>query len=136
MALFQIEHDIETISALCARVAASSGAGPARRRLWVHADAPAAAHFVGLAFAFANIVARMQDMYPAITPADVEIEYRNVGLGYAGDPHGPDVAPLVTVRLKDMKFTPITFLLFGGEIDMPDFRAALTLEDGSGNYSN
>lgn len=86
--------------------------------------------------AFANIVERMQWMYPAITPADVEIEYRNVGLGYAGDPNGPDVAPLVTVHLKDMTFKPITLLLFGGDIEMPDFRAALTLEDGSGNYSN
>ena len=88
------------------------------------------------ATAFANIVERMQWMYPAIAPADVEIEYRNVGLGYAGDPNGPDVAPLVTVRLIDMEFEPFTFLLFGGNIDMPDFRAALTLEDGSGTYSN
>lgn len=86
--------------------------------------------------AFANIVERMQWMYPAITPADVEIEYRNVGLGYAGDPNGPDVAPLVTVTLNGMEFEPITLLLFGGAIGMPDFRAALTLEDGSGNYSN
>ena len=88
------------------------------------------------ATAFANIVNRMDAMYPPITPANVTVEYRNVGLGYAGDPNGPDVAPLVTVRLTGMSFQPITFVLFGADIDMPDFRAALTLEDGVGTVSN
>lgn len=86
--------------------------------------------------AFANIVARMAAMYPPITAGNVSVQYRNVGLGYAGDPNGPDVAPLVTVRLTGLQFTPITFMLFGGNITMPDFRAALTLEDGSGQVSN
>lgn len=86
--------------------------------------------------AFAAIVARMAAMYPPITAQNVTVEYRNVGLGYAGDPNGPDVAPLVTVRLTGLAFQPITFVLFGGDIAMPDFRAALTLEDGSGNVSN
>lgn len=88
------------------------------------------------ATAFGNIVARMSAMYPPITDSNVEVEYRNVGLGYAGDPNGPDVAPLVTVRLTDLAFQPITFVLFGGDMAMPDFRAALTLEDGSGTVSN
>ena len=88
------------------------------------------------AAAFANIVARMNAMYPPITGANVSVEYRNVGLGYAGDPNGPDVAPLVTVRLTDMSFQPITFVLFGADMPMPDFRAALTLEDGVGTVSN
>lgn len=88
------------------------------------------------AAAFDAIVARMSAMYPPITDTNVEVEYRNVGLGYAGDPNGPDVAPLVTVRLTGLVFQPITFVLFGGTINMPDFRAALTLEDGSGTVSN
>lgn len=86
--------------------------------------------------AFTNIVERMRAMYPPIAAENVEIEYRHVGLGYAGDPNGPDVAPLVTIRLKDMTFQPITTMLFGGAMAMPDFQSALTLEDGQGTVSN
>lgn len=85
------------------------------------------------ATAFTRIVQRMQEMYPRILPANVQVEYRNVGLGYAGDPYGPDVAPLVTVRLTGMQFQPFTTMVFGANLPMPDFRAALTLEDGSNN---
>ncbi len=88
------------------------------------------------AAAFTNLVTRMSNMYAPIQAANVEVEYRNVGLGYAGDPNGPDVAPLVTVSLKDLEFQPITTLLFNVALDMPDFRAALTLEDGAGSQSN
>lgn len=88
------------------------------------------------AAAFDAIVEAMNDMYPAITDANVRVEYRNIGLGYAGDPNGPDVAPLVTVRLTGLTFEPITLMLFGADIVMPDFRAALTLEDGSGTVAN
>jgi hypothetical protein len=83
--------------------------------------------------AFNRIVERMRVMYPMIQPANVILEYRNVGLGYAGDPYGPDVAPLVTVRLTGMQFQPLTTLIFGGALTMPAFQAALTLEDGSNN---
>jgi hypothetical protein len=83
--------------------------------------------------AFANIVERMKIMYPPINGNNVTIEYRNVGLGFAGDPNGPDVAPLVTVRLTGMTFQPLTTMMFGANFGMPDFRAALTLEDGSNN---
>jgi len=87
--------------------------------------------------AFTNIVNRMADMYPAITADNVKVEYQNVGLGFSGNPDGPDVAPLVTVRLTGMEFTPITTLLFGApSFSMPDIRAALTLEDGSGSVAN
>lgn len=88
------------------------------------------------AAAFDAIVARMKQMYPPITDANVRVDYRNVGLGYAGDPNGPDVAPLVTVRLTQLEFRPITLMLFRGNFNMPDFRAALTLEDGSGTVAN
>lgn len=86
--------------------------------------------------AFQNIVDRMALMYPEITDQDVTIEYRNVGLGFAGDPNGPDVAPLVTARLRNLTFRPIISMFFGGTIAMPDFAAALTLEDGEGTVSN
>lgn len=89
------------------------------------------------ATAFSNIVDRMQAVMPEIDDDEVLIDYSNSGLGYAGDPNGPDIAPLVTVRLDDMDpFQPGTLLLFGATIDLPDFRAALTLEDGTGAISN
>jgi TadE-like protein len=86
--------------------------------------------------AFTNVVRRMALMYPPIGPTNVQVEYRNVGLGYAGDPNGPDVAPLVTVRLQGLTFQPITCMVFACSVTMPDFRASLTLEDGTGTYSN
>ena len=86
--------------------------------------------------AFDNIVTRMKVFLPDLTAANVAIDYTNSGLGFSGDPNGADVAPLVTVRIVNMKFQPLTLLLFGAAFDMPEFRAALTLEDGSGNKSN
>jgi hypothetical protein len=74
-------------------------------------------------------------MYPSITAANVEVEYKNVGLGYSGDPNGPDVAPLVTVRLTGLTFQPITSLLLAS-FTMPDFATSLTGEDLSGTASN
>lgn len=81
--------------------------------------------------AFGNIVQRVAFFLPAAGAANVEIEYRNVGLGYAGDPNGPDVSPLVTVRLKGLQFQPILFQFFGGSVVLPDFESSLTGEDMS-----
>lgn len=86
--------------------------------------------------AFSNLVTRMSQMYPPIGAANVQVQYKNVGLGFAGDPDNPDVSPLVTVSLTGLRFRPITCLVFACSINMPDFRASLTLEDGSGNVSN
>ena len=88
------------------------------------------------AVAFQNIVNRMAAIYPAVTANNVIVEYKNVGLGYAGDPNGPDVAPLITVRLTGLNFHPVTCLMLACSIAMPDFRAALTAEDLSGSESN
>ena len=66
----------------------------------------------------------MAAMYPAITPANVEVEYKNVGLGFAGNPDGPDVSALVTVRMRadnPLVFRPITCFVFLCSIDMPRF---------------
>jgi Flp pilus assembly protein TadG len=86
--------------------------------------------------AFNNIVARMALIYPTITASNVEVDYKNVGLGFAGNPDGPDVSPLVTVKLKNLTFHPITCLVFACSISMPSFSSALTLEDASGSVSN
>ena len=88
------------------------------------------------AAAFDAIVARVRYFYGPVTDANVRVEYRNVGLGYAGDPNGPDVAPLVTVRLTGMSFRPLSTMMLGRTVTMPDFRASLTLEDGSGTRAN
>lgn len=88
------------------------------------------------AAAFNNIVARTRAFMPEIQPANVIVEYDNSGIGYAGDPNAPDVAALVTVRLTGLTFQPITFYAFGGSLPMPSFRAALTMEDGSGTAAN
>lgn len=87
------------------------------------------------AAAFNRLLGRMQDFMPEILPANLVIEYRGSGLGYAGDPNGMDIAPLVTVRLRNMTFTPF-FLLGGIDIDLPDFSYTLTMEDGQGTGSN
>jgi TadE-like protein len=86
--------------------------------------------------AFTNIVNRMALMYPPIGPTNVRIEYKNVGLGFAGDPDGPDVSTLVTVKLTGLVFHPVSCLVFACSVNMPDFRASLTLEDASGSVSN
>ena len=74
-------------------------------------------------------------MYPKIASSNETVNYNNVGLGFAGDPDGPDVSTLVTVALTGLEFRPITCLVLC-TINMPSFRAALTLEDASGSKSN
>lgn len=88
--------------------------------------------------AFNRIVTRMQYMKPDILASNVLIEYRGSGLGFAGDPNGMEVAPIVTVRLTGLQFKSSASPLFGGQlgIPMPDFRTSLTAEDESGSQSN
>ena len=85
------------------------------------------------AAAFAGIVAAMRAYDRRIQTANVIVEYRHVGLGLAGNPAGPDLDPVVTVRLRDLRFE---FLAIGflqlPAITLPDFRASLTAEDGRG----
>lgn len=83
-----------------------------------------------------NLMAtRMRYMKPDIADSNIQVEYRGSGLGFAGDPNGMEVAPLVTVRLSGLQFRPITTLLFV-TFTMPDFRTSLTAEDQSGVQSN
>ena len=85
--------------------------------------------------AFTNVVNRMQQLKPDITPANVEIIYRGSGLGYAGDPTGMAMSPLVTVQLKNMQFQPLTSLMLAS-ITLPSFTSTLTAEDSVGIASN
>ncbi len=80
--------------------------------------------------AFADLVHRMQRVYGGIGPENVVIEYRHIGLGFAGNPLGPDIDPAVTVKLRGLIFDLITPGLSGlVSIPMPDFAATLTGED-------
>lgn len=85
---------------------------------------------------FANLAGRMRAIYPAVQDANIRVEYRGSGLGYAGDPNGPDAAPLITVRLVNMQYTPVTLSPLGTTVNLPDFAYSLTSEDASGTASN
>lgn len=82
--------------------------------------------------AFRAIVDRMKLMYEPIDYADVEVRYDPSGLGFAGDPNGADVAPIVTVAIKDnaLEYRPITAFLLAS-ISFPSVATSLTVEDAS-----
>ncbi|AMK18455.1 TadE family protein [Sphingobium sp. MI1205] len=84
---------------------------------------------------FMRIYDRMHAFMPDLNPDNVRILYKPSGLGFAGNPNGADASPLITVELTGMAFQPTLFQLFGGEIDLPDFSTALTMESGQ-TYSD
>ena len=86
--------------------------------------------------AFSSIADRMRQFKSNIDDGDITIDYDWSGLGYAGDPNGPDVAPFVTVRVAGLQFQPVTTLLFGAQVDLPDARYTLTAEDSEGAFAN
>jgi hypothetical protein len=87
--------------------------------------------------AFNRVLFQMQQYDPDITANKIRIKYEYSGLGYAGDPNGIQVQPLVTIQLTGMTFAPILFRFFSsGSISLPDFKSSLTLEDGSGTIAN
>jgi hypothetical protein len=85
--------------------------------------------------AFRRIVDRMKLFLPQLTYSNVSLEYSSSGLGYAGNPNGPDVSPLVTVKLTGLQFAPVTTLMLA-TLNMPPFTTSLTAEDLSGSQSN
>lgn len=85
---------------------------------------------------FTTMVNRMRQIWPAVQEGNVVVEYRGSGLGFAGDPNGMDISPLVTVRLQNMQFFPLSLFLFTGNLGMPDFSYTLPMEDGDGTSSN
>lgn len=86
--------------------------------------------------AFSNIYNRMRLFLPQLTDSNMQILYKPSGLGFAGDPNGQDASPIVTVQLTGVTFTPMLARLFGGQITLPSFSAALTMEDGQGTVAN
>ena len=84
---------------------------------------------------FNRIFQRMEFMKPGIAASNVTVTYRGAGLGFAGDPNGMEIAPLVTVELTGLQFRPL--VLFNAvAVNLPAFRTTLTAEDSSGSSSN
>lgn len=81
--------------------------------------------------AFDNVVARVNDLQPRADADNVIISYAWSGLGFAGDPNGPDVAPTITVSLTGLQFRPI-FLAGIFDFGLPAQSYSLTMEDGQG----
>lgn len=88
------------------------------------------------AASFTAIYDRMKLFLPEVGRQHVKVEYAPSGLGYAGDPTGPDIYPVVTIRLQGMAFKPITTQLFNLSMPMPDASFSLTMEDSVGTDSN
>lgn len=85
------------------------------------------------ATAFNNIVTEMQKHSADIQPANVQIEYRHIGMGLSGNPFGSDIAPMVTVKLQGMIFDFVVPGFSGlTSINLPEFKTTLTGEDNSG----
>lgn len=78
--------------------------------------------------AFQEIFERMDVIYPQLEPSNIVVTYEASGLGYAGNPYGPDVAPLITVGLRDVQFRPTSFLLLAA-VTLPAVESTLTSED-------
>lgn len=85
---------------------------------------------------FDRLVGRMRQVYPEIQPENVVVSYAWSGLGFAGDPNGPDVAPLTTVGLQNMQFAAFATIFTGANLELPSFSYSLPMEDGSGANSN
>ena len=77
------------------------------------------------------IVRKMQSILAAIQPENVEIAYRQIGLGYVGGP----IIPAVTVRLTGLQFQTGFISIIGGVLGgpslttLPDISATVTGED-------
>jgi Flp pilus assembly protein TadG len=85
--------------------------------------------------AWTQLVARMRQIDPSIQATNVQVLYRGSGIGFAGDPTGMDIVPIVTVQLTNMSFRPLLLLALQ-TVNMPDFHTSLTAEDSIGSQSN
>ncbi|WP_296679644.1 TadE/TadG family type IV pilus assembly protein [Novosphingobium sp.] len=86
---------------------------------------------------FQDLVERMQQIDPDISYANVRVDYDYSGIGFSGDPNGPDVAPLTKVTVQNLQFRPLTTFIFpAAGITFPNISYSLTMEDGSGSVSS
>ncbi|MFC7536362.1 TadE/TadG family type IV pilus assembly protein [Sphingomonas sp. GCM10030256] len=85
--------------------------------------------------AFQKIVDRIAAFKPNVQASNVTVEYRGSGLGFAGDPTGMDISPIITVKLSGLQFRPVSTLALA-RFSLPSFASSLTMEDGVGTVSN
>lgn len=91
--------------------------------------------------AYNAILARARQQFPELTAANLRVRYEHVGLGYAGDPNGADVSPMVTVEIVDddpdnRLFNPIILSLIRPQgFSLTGVQASMTMEDGEGSIS-
>jgi len=71
----------------------------------------------------------MCDVFEAISKDNIEVIYTHSGLGIAGFPANP--APLITVKVTDMKFDFVFLDLFTPKSfsTMPDVSVSIMAED-------
>ena len=87
--------------------------------------------------AFNAVVNQMNKIKGTIRYNNVVLEYNYSGLGYAGNPNGPDVAPIITVRLQNVPYTSLSLMIFGfRNINLPSASYSMTMEDGQGTNAN
>ena len=103
---------------------------------WKGAQPPGWSNNSTNAAAFRAMVDRMREVNPDITYANVRIDYDYSGLGFAGDPNAPDVAPLTKVTVTGLQFKPLMLFPTRITINYPDISYSLTMEDGSGSVSS
>lgn len=87
------------------------------------------------AAAFQNLGLWMRRIYPDAADDKIQVIFQGSGLGFAGDPGGSDVVPLVTVKLTGLTFTPVSLFRFAS-FSLPSFATTLTDESAVGNQSN
>lgn len=85
---------------------------------------------------FNRLWARINSIKKDAGPGNIVVEYRGSGLGYAGDPNGMEISPLVTVRLQNLNFRPLMTAMFARSMVLPEFSYTLTMEDANGTSSN
>lgn len=81
---------------------------------------------------FNRVLSRMRVFMPELQPQNVTVSYLNSGLGFAGDPNGPDIAPIIRVQLTGMQFRPILTSVFGLNWGIPASPYSISQEDGQG----
>lgn len=87
------------------------------------------------ATAFTRLKTHMEHFYPGLAATNIVVIYSGSGLGYAGDPTGMDVVPLVTIKLRNLTYSPAS-LLSMTSFTMPSFPSTLTDESAVGTLSN
>jgi len=79
--------------------------------------------------AFQNILTEAQSIYPTVQASNLEIDYKQIGLGFAGS-SGINIIPQVTVKLTGLTYNFVGLSAFGFTgITMPNFQSTLIAED-------